>query len=103
MSQTAPTYQAIRAAERFLGCRYVGVGDCVTRMADVLDAYARAAIAEHEIRRRLAAYYTPAETDQWLTEAHQLLGGRVALEVIYDGRAAEVDAVIDRIDDGDYL
>lgn len=51
---------------------------------------------------RLAEFYTPDETRVWLYVKHPLLGGTRAIELIHDGRADEVLAVIESLRDAAY-
>jgi transcriptional regulator with XRE-family HTH domain len=49
---------------------------------------------------RLAEFYSPDETRMWLYSRHRLLKGERAIDLIHDGRADEVLAVIESLDDG---
>jgi hypothetical protein len=51
---------------------------------------------------RLAPYYTYGEIEIWLNAVHSQLKARPA-DLIAQGRASEVVAVIDRLDAGVYL
>ncbi len=51
---------------------------------------------------RLADFYSPDETRVWLYSKHRLLNGERAIDLIHDGRAAEVLAVIESLDEGTY-
>ncbi len=51
---------------------------------------------------RLADFYTPDETRVWLYSRHRLLNGERAIDLIHDGRSAEVLAVIESLDSGSY-
>jgi transcriptional regulator with XRE-family HTH domain len=51
---------------------------------------------------RLAEFYSPDETRLWLYAKHRLLDGRRAIDLIHDGRADEVLAVIESLDAGTY-
>jgi transcriptional regulator with XRE-family HTH domain len=51
---------------------------------------------------RLADFYSPDETRVWLYARHRLLSGERAIELIHDGRADEVLAVIESLDEGAY-
>lgn len=51
---------------------------------------------------RLSEFYTPEETRLWLYARHRLLDGRRPLDLIQDGRAEEVLAVIESLDQGTY-
>jgi transcriptional regulator with XRE-family HTH domain len=49
---------------------------------------------------RLGDFYTPAETRLWLHAPHAMLAGARAIDLVREGRTAEVLAVIDGIDAG---
>lgn len=51
---------------------------------------------------RLAEFYTPDETRVWLYAKHPLLGGERAIELIHDGDADKVLAVIESLRDSTY-
>ena len=51
---------------------------------------------------RLAELYDPDETRLWLYSKHRLLNGERAMDVIHAGRADEVLAVIESLDEGAY-
>jgi len=51
---------------------------------------------------RLSEFYAPDETRVWLYAKHRLLNGARAIELIHDGRADEVLAVIESLDSGAY-
>jgi transcriptional regulator with XRE-family HTH domain len=51
---------------------------------------------------RLAEFYDPEETRIWLYAKHRLLGGERPIDLIHDGRADEVLAVIESLDAGTY-
>lgn len=51
---------------------------------------------------RLAEFYSPDETRLWLYAKHRLLDGRRPIDLIHDGRADEVLAVIESLDAGTY-
>lgn len=51
---------------------------------------------------RLAEFYTPDETRVWLYAKHPLLGGLRAIELIHDGNADKVLAVIESLRDSAY-
>lgn len=51
---------------------------------------------------RLADFYSPEETRMWLYSMHRLLKGERAIDLIHDGRADEVLAVIESLDEGAY-
>jgi hypothetical protein len=55
------------------------------------------------IRERLSAYYRRHEIDFWLRSPHSQLDGQRACDLILAGRAAEVEAIIDRLDASAYL
>ncbi len=47
---------------------------------------------------QLSLHYAPDEVRAWLEAPHPQLGGERAVDLIRNGRAAEVIAVIDRLD-----
>jgi len=51
---------------------------------------------------RLAELYTPDETRIWLYSKHPLLKGERAIDLIYEGRTAEVLSVIESLDESTY-
>lgn len=51
---------------------------------------------------RLAEFYSPDEARVWLYSKHRLLSGQRAIDLIHDGRADEVLAVIESLDAGAY-
>lgn len=51
---------------------------------------------------RLAELYDPEETRLWLYSKHRLLNGERAMDLIHAGRADEVLAVIESLDEGAY-
>ncbi len=51
---------------------------------------------------RLAEFYDPDETRIWLYSKHRLLNGERAIDLIHAGRADEVLAVIESLDQGAY-
>lgn len=51
---------------------------------------------------RLAEFYDPDETRIWLYSKHRLLNGERAIDLIHSGRADEVLAVIESLDQGAY-
>ena len=51
---------------------------------------------------RLAEFYAPDETRVWLYAKHPLLDGARAIELIHDGRADEVLAIIESLRDATY-
>jgi transcriptional regulator with XRE-family HTH domain len=51
---------------------------------------------------RLAEIYDPEETRLWLYAKHRLLGGERAIDLIHAGRADEVLAVIESLDEASY-
>lgn len=57
----------------------------------------------HYIVSRLDDYYTADEVRLWLYAPHPQLEGRQAIDVIVDGGAEEVIAILDRLDAEAYL
>lgn len=51
---------------------------------------------------RLADFYSPDETRMWLYSKHRLLNGERAIDLIHAGRADEVLAVIESLDEATY-
>lgn len=51
---------------------------------------------------RLAEFYDPDETRIWLYSKHRLLNGERVIDLIHAGRADEVLAVIESLDQGAY-
>jgi transcriptional regulator with XRE-family HTH domain len=51
---------------------------------------------------RLADFYSPDETRLWLYSKHRLLNSERAIDLIHEGRADEVLAVIESLDEGTY-
>jgi len=51
---------------------------------------------------RLAELYDPEETRVWLYSKHRLLDGARAIDLIHAGRADEVLAVIESLNEGSY-
>lgn len=51
---------------------------------------------------RLSDLYSPDETRLWLYSKHRLLDGGRAIDLLHDGRADEVLAVIESLDEGAY-
>jgi len=51
---------------------------------------------------RLAELYDPEETRVWLYSKHRLLGGERAIDLLHAGRADEVLAVIESLNEGAY-
>jgi transcriptional regulator with XRE-family HTH domain len=51
---------------------------------------------------RLAELYDPEETRVWLYSKHRLLNGERAIDLIHSGRAEEVLAVIESLNEGTY-
>ena len=51
---------------------------------------------------RLAELYDPEETRIWLYSKHRLLNGERAIDLIHAGRADEVLAVIESLDNGSF-
>ena len=50
----------------------------------------------------LADFFDPDETRTWLYARHRLLDGARAVDLIHGGRAAEVIALIESLDEGAY-
>ncbi len=57
----------------------------------------------HYIVSRLDDYYSPEEVRLWLYAPHPQLEGRRAIDSIVGGRAADVIAILDRLDADVYL
>lgn len=51
---------------------------------------------------RLAEFYSPHDTRVWLYSPHRLLNGDRAIDLIHQGRADEVLAVIESLAEGTY-
>jgi transcriptional regulator with XRE-family HTH domain len=51
---------------------------------------------------RLSEFYTPEETRIWLYSKHRLLDGERAIDLINQGSADKVLAVIESLDEGTY-
>ena len=51
---------------------------------------------------RLAEFYSPEETRLWLYSPHRLLNGARAIDLIHEGRADEVLAVIESLAEDTY-
>ena len=51
---------------------------------------------------RLSEFYTPEETRIWLYSKHRLLDGRRAIDLINQGQADKVLAIIESLDEGTY-
>ena len=51
---------------------------------------------------RLAELYGPEETRGWLYSKHRLYNGERAIDLIHGGRADEVLAVIESLNEGSY-
>jgi hypothetical protein len=51
---------------------------------------------------RLAEFYSPDETRIWLYARHPLLNGERAIDLIHEGRTAEVLSVIEGLDESTY-
>ena len=51
---------------------------------------------------RLAELYDPEETRVWLYSKHRLLGGARAIDLLHEGRADEVLAAIESLNEGSY-
>ena len=56
----------------------------------------------HYVVDRLAELYDPEETRLWLYSRHRLLDGERAIDLIHAGRADEVLAVIESLNEGSY-
>ena len=57
----------------------------------------------HYIVSRLDDYYTPEEVRLWLYAPHPQLEGQRAIDFIVEDRAADVVAILDRLDAEVYL
>jgi uncharacterized protein (DUF2384 family) len=53
--------------------------------------------------RRLLVFYSPDEAVRWLGSPHAELHGMLPVRTIAEGRGAEVDAIIDRLESGAYV
>jgi transcriptional regulator with XRE-family HTH domain len=51
---------------------------------------------------RLAEFYTPDETRLWLYSKHRLLNGERAIDLINQGEADKILAVIESLDEASY-
>jgi transcriptional regulator with XRE-family HTH domain len=51
---------------------------------------------------RLAEFYSPEEARIWLYARHSLLNGARAIDLIHEGRTAEVLSVIEGLDESTY-
>jgi transcriptional regulator with XRE-family HTH domain len=51
---------------------------------------------------RLSEFYTPEETRLWLYSKHRLLEGQRAIDLIHQGQADRVLAVIESLDEGTF-
>jgi hypothetical protein len=51
---------------------------------------------------RLAEFYSPDETRIWLYSKHPLLNGERAIDLVHDGRTAEILSVIESLDESTY-
>lgn len=51
---------------------------------------------------RLAEYYSPDETRIWLYSKHPLFDGARAIDLIHEGRTADVLSVIESLDENTY-
>ena len=49
---------------------------------------------------RLAEFYTPDETKLWLYAEHPLMNGSRAIDLIHEGQADRVLAIIESLDEG---
>ncbi|RJF94822.1 DUF2384 domain-containing protein [Oleomonas cavernae] len=56
-----------------------------------------------EVMARLLEIYTEAEAKLWLVSPHPQLDGQLPVDLIEQGKSAEVVQVIDRILHGAYL
>jgi predicted transcriptional regulator len=55
-----------------------------------------------EVERRLSEFYSPAEIQTWLYSKHRLLGQKRAIDLIHEGRTAEILSVIESLDESTY-
>ncbi len=55
------------------------------------------------IRNRLSEYYTPEESDMWITSPHPQLEGQRPIDVMARGDYDAVHAILDRLDGDGYL
>lgn len=60
-------------------------------------------IEADRIKSRLGEYYTPEETDRWLSSPHPQLEGALPADLIARGEHNVVHQVLDRLDSGGYL
>lgn len=51
---------------------------------------------------RLSEFYTPGETRLWLYSKHRLLDGQRAIDLVHQGQADRVLAVIESLDEGTF-
>lgn len=51
---------------------------------------------------RLSEFYTPEETRLWLYSKHRLLDGQRAIDLVHQGQADRVLAVIESLDEGTF-
>lgn len=51
---------------------------------------------------RLSEFYTPGETRLWLYSKHRLLEGKRAIDLIHEGQADRVLAIIESLDEGTF-
>ena len=51
---------------------------------------------------RLSEFYTPDETRMWLYSKHRLLNGERAIDLINQGHADQVLAIIESLDEGNF-
>jgi hypothetical protein len=51
---------------------------------------------------RLAEFYSPDETRIWLYSKHPLLNGERAIDLVHNGRTAEILSVIESLDESTY-
>jgi hypothetical protein len=61
------------------------------------------AVNIQRMKSLLSDLYTPMEADNWLSAKHELLGNQAPTELIADGRAEEVEILIEAIRDGVFL
>lgn len=57
----------------------------------------------YEIRKRLSAFYTPEEIEQWLTTPHPLLDNKTAMECVENLEISRVRQVLSLFEDSAYL
>lgn len=64
---------------------------------------AEAVLTGIEIGRKLDAFYSVEESTKWMDSPHPQLNGMSASDAIKAGRAEEVLAILQRLDDSVYL